>query len=78
MSDITQHLCKDKLVALGNASGLAERFLDPRNFRPQHDTILVASCARREGTRGREIFLAALGADNEADTNFFTSVKILD
>jgi hypothetical protein len=66
---------KDKLTAMGIPSDLAGRFLDHRNFSPRHDTILVESLARLQGTRGREQFLeAALTADDEVDATYFTNM----
>ena len=66
---------KEKLIAMGMAPALTERFLDHRTFSPWHDTILVAALARLEGTRGREQFLqAALAADDETDVHLFTSM----
>jgi hypothetical protein len=65
-------------VAMGIPSDLATRFLDHRDFSPRHDTILVESLARLQDARGRETFLeAALGADDEVDANYFTTIAQL-
>src|SRR5262249_35815208 len=66
---------KEKRTAMGSPAGLAGRFLDHRSFSPRHDTILVESLARLQDAHGRDKFLAlALGADDEADANYFTNI----
>jgi hypothetical protein len=64
-----------KLKAMGISADVTRRYLDHKAFSPRHDTILVEGLSRLGGARGREpLLVAALGAEDETDANFFTNL----
>ena len=64
-----------KLKAMGISADVTRRYLDHKAFSPRHDTLLVEALTRLGGARGREqLLVAALGAEDETDANFFTNL----
>jgi hypothetical protein len=72
-----QIISEDKLEEAGVSAELARRFVNQPRFTPRHYIIIAESLARLgpAPARGRDLFVeAALGAEDEADANFYSAV----